>query len=402
VARSVFRRISELNITANRLTFRLVVEPNSCYNWLMTYNWQQADWPEFKYDFENIEDILFAFIEKVGSVSGLLKGLPEDTQTEAMIDMMVSEAIKTSEIEGEYLSRQDVISSIRKNLGFIQNTERVKDKKAEGAAELMIDVRDTYAEVLTQGKLFLWHKMIMKGSKGVKIGGWRTHKDSMQVISGPIGKKKVHFEAPPSKHTPGEMKSFIRWFNETGPGGSKEIKKPPVRSAIAHLYFETIHPFEDGNGRIGRAISEKVLSQGIGRPILLSMSRTIEANRNAYYDALKAAQKSNEITPWINYFVNVILDAQINTEEQIDFTLKKTKFFDRFQNQLNERQLRIVLRMLEEGPEGFKGGMSAKKYIAITHTSKSTATRDLQDMVKKEVFIPSGEGRSTRYQVKLT
>ncbi len=368
----------------------------------MTYNWQQADWPEFKYDFESIEDILFSFIEKVGSVSGLLKGLPEDTQTEAMIDMMVSEAIKTSEIEGEYLSRQDVISSIRKNLGFFQNTERVKDKKAEGAAELMIDVRDTYAEVLTQGKLFLWHKMIMKGSKGVKIGGWRTHKDSMQVISGPIGKKKVHFEAPPSKHIPGEMKSFIRWFNETGPGGSKEIKKPPVRSAIAHLYFETIHPFEDGNGRIGRAISEKALSQGIGRPILLSMSRTIEANRNVYYDALKVAQKSNEITPWINYFVNVILDAQINTEEQIDFTLKKTKFLDRFQDQLNERQLRIVLRMLEEGPEGFKGGMSAKKYIAITHTSKSTATRDLQDMVKKEAFIPSGEGRSTRYQVKLT
>ncbi|HDY67968.1 MAG TPA: Fic family protein [Candidatus Scalindua sp.] len=368
----------------------------------MIYNWQQADWPEFKYDLESVEDILFSFAERVGSVSGLLKGLPEDTQTEAMIDMMVSEAIKTSEIEGEYLSRQDVISSIRKNLGFIQNTERVKDKKAEGAAELMIDVRDTYAEVLTQGKLFLWHKMIMKGSMGVKIGGWRTHKDPMQVISGPIGKQKVHYEAPPSKRMPEEMKNFIRWFNETGPGGSKEIKKPAVRSAIAHLYFETIHPFEDGNGRIGRAISEKALSQGIGRPILLSMSRTIEANRNAYYDALNVAQGSNEITPWINYFVNVILDAQVNTEEQIDFTLKKTKFFDRFQNQLNERQLRIVLRMLEEGLKGFEGGMSAKKYIAITHTSKSTATRDLQDMVKKGAFIPSGEGRSTRYQVKLT
>jgi len=367
----------------------------------MIYNWQQADWPEFKYDLEKFDEMLFSFAERIGRVSGLLKGLPEDTQTEAMIDMMVSEAIKTSEIEGEYLSRQDVMSSIRKNLGFTHNTERAKDKKAEGAAELMIDVRDTYAEKLTQKKLFSWHKMIMKGSKGIKIGRWRTHKDSMQVISGPIGKLKVHYEAPPSERIPEEMKIFVSWFNETGPGGSKEIKNLSVRSAIAHIYFETIHPFEDGNGRIGRAISEKALSQGAGRPILLSLSKTIDANKNAYYDALKVAQKSNEITPWINYFVNVILDAQKNTEEQIDFTLKKTKFFDRFQGQLNDRQLRIARRMIEEEPEGVKGGMSAKKYIAITHTSKATATRDLQDMVKKRAFIPSGEGRSTRYQVNL-
>ncbi len=344
----------------------------------MIYNWQQADWPEFKYDLRRFEDILFSFAERMGRVSGLLKGLPEDTQTEAIIDMMVSEAIKTSEIEGEYLSRQDVISSIRKNLGLNQNIARVKDKKAEGAAELMIDVRDTYAEKLTQEKLFSWHKMIMKGSRGVKVGSWRTHKDAMQVTSGPIGKQKVHYEAPSSKRILDEMKKFIRWFNETGPGGSKEIKKPAVRSAIAHIYFESIHPFEDGNGRIGRAISEKTLSQGVGRPILLSLSKTIEANKNAYYDALKVAQRSNEITPWINYFVNVILEAQVNTEEQIDFTLKKTKFFDRFQDQLNERQLRVVHRMLEEGPKGFEGGMSAKKYIAITRTSKATATRDLQ------------------------
>ena len=219
----------------------------------------------------------------------------------------------------------------------------------------------------------------------------------MQVISGPFGKQKVHYEAPPSKRIPEEMKNFIRWFNETGPGGSKEIKNPSVRSAIAHIYFETIHPFEDGNGRIGRTISEKTLSQGVGRPILLSLSKTIDANRNAYYDALKAAQRSNEITPWINYFVNVILDAQVNTEEQIDFILKKTNFFDRFQGQLNKRQLRIVRRMLEEGHEGFKGGMSAKKYIAITHTSKATATRDLQDMVEKGAVILSGGG--AQYQV---
>ncbi|MCP5005416.1 MAG: Fic family protein [Planctomycetes bacterium] len=367
----------------------------------MVYNWQQTDWPKFKYDLTEVEDLLFSFAERVGRVSGLLKGLPEDAQTETIIDMMVSEAIKTSEIEGEYLSRQDVMSSIRKNLGFDQDIARVKDKKAEGAAELMIDVRKTYAEDLTKEKLFSWHKMIMKGSSGVKAGGWRTHEDPMQVVSGPIGKQKVHYEAPSSKRMPGEMKRFIKWFNETGPGGAKEIKKPAVRSAIAHIYFESIHPFEDGNGRIGRAISEKALSQVVGRPTLLSLSKTIEADRNAYYDALQSAQRSNEITPWINYFVNVILDAQVNAEEQIYFTLKKTKFFDCFQDQLNERQSRVVRRILKEGPKGFEGVMSAKKYIAITHTSKATATRDLKNMVEKGVFIAFGGGRSTKYKVNL-
>ncbi len=368
----------------------------------MKYNWQHADWPKFKYDLKGVEDTLFVFAERAGRIGGLLKGLREEDQTVTIVNMMVSEAIKTSEIEGEYLSRQDVMSSIRNNLGINQNIEQVKDKKAQGAAELMIDVRDTYAEKLTQEKLFSWHEMIMKGSRGVRIGHWRTHKDPMQVVSGPIGKQKVHFEAPPSERMAKEMKRFITWFNETGPGGAKEIKKPAVRSAIAHIYFETIHPFEDGNGRIGRAISEKALSQGIGSPILLSLSRTIEASRNTYYDALKAAQRSNEVTPWINYFVNVILDAQINTEEQIDFTLKKTKLFDRFHDQLNERQLRVIRRMLEEGPIGFEGSMSAKKYIAITRTSKATATRDLQDMVEKGALITFGGGRSTKYQVNLT
>ncbi len=367
----------------------------------MTYNWQQKDWPEFKYDLADVEDVLFAFAEKVGQVSGLLKGLPEDTQIETTIEMMVSEAIKTSEIEGEYLSRKDVVSSIRNNLGFYQNIERVQDKKAEGAAELMIDVRDSYAEELSKEKLFSWHRMIMKGSRGLKVGDWRTHEEPMQVVSGPIGREKIHYEAPPSSRVPGEMSHFIAWFNKTGPNGKNEIKKPAVRAAIAHVYFESIHPFEDGNGRIGRAISEKALSQGVGRPILLSLSRTIAANRNVYYDALQAGQRSTEITPWVTYFVTMALNSQIQAEEQIEFTLKKTKFFDRFGDQLNDRQLRVTRRILEEGAKGFEGGMSTKKYISITHTSKATATRDLQDLVEKGAFIPFGGGRSTRYEVDL-
>ncbi|WP_315819352.1 Fic family protein [Paraflavitalea speifideaquila] len=161
----------------------------------------------------------------------------------------------------------------------MSSPEHIKDKKAVGIGELMIDVRNTYKEELTQEKLFAWHRMLLPASEGIEVGAWRIHEEPMQVISGAMGKQKVHYEAPPSARVPKEMEQFISWFNETAPGSRKEIKKAPVRSAIAHLYFETIHPFEDGNGRIGRAIVEKALSQGIDRPVLLSLSRTIEANK---------------------------------------------------------------------------------------------------------------------------
>src|SRR5574341_94042 len=338
---------------------------------------------------------------KTGGATGLLKGLPKDAQAEAAVELMVAEAIKTSAIEGELLSRKDVMSSIRKNLGM-DGGAATGDRRAEGAAALMIDVRNSFAAPLSDAKLFEWHQMIMAGNRRIAAGQWRTHAEPMQVISGPVGKEEVYFEAPPSSRVPGEMKRFIEWFNETGPGGKKETKKAVVRSAVVHLYFESIHPFEDGNGRIGRTLSEKALSQGIGRPALLSLSRAIEADRKGYYAALQEGQKSNEITAWVTWFVNVALAAQIHAEEQIDFTLKKTRLFDRFRYQLNERQLQILRRMLEEGPEGFKGGMSAKKYMSITSTSKATATRDLQDLADKGVFVPfGGGGRSTRYKVSL-
>lgn len=368
---------------------------------MVRYNWQQNDWPRFSFELSKAEDDLFSFAQRVGHISGILKALPEETQMEAIIDMMVTEAIKTSEIEGEYLSRKDVLSSIRKNLGLIENPGQILDKKAEGIGELMIDVRNTFKEILTKEKLFAWHKMLLGNSEVIEVGAWRTHEDPMQVISGALGKQKVHFEGPPSASIPKEMDQFIKWFNETAPGGKNEIKNPPLRSAIAHLYFETIHPFEDGNGRIGRAIAEKALSQGIGRPIMLSLSKTIEANKKEYYNAIEQAQQSNEITSWINYFITTTLQAQIQAEEQIDFTLKKVRFFDRFRDQLNDRQITVIKKMIEKGPKGFIGGMNARKYIAITKTSKATATRDLQELVEKNAFISSGGGRSTNYQVNL-
>ncbi len=366
----------------------------------MSYNWQQLDWPEFRYDLSEIEEVLLTFAERTGHASGLLKGLTNDAQMETTIEMMVVEALKTSAIEGELLSRKDVMSSIRHNLGM-DSGSATGDKRAQGAATLMIDVRNSVTAPLSEDTLFAWHRMIMAGNRRIAAGQWRTHASPMQVVSGAAGHERVHFEAPPSSTVPREMRGFIQWFNETAPGGKQEIRKAAVRSAITHLYFESIHPFEDGNGRIGRALSEKALSQGLGRPALLSLSRVIEANRKQYYEALQEGQESNEITPWIIWFVNMALEAQIQAEEQIEFTLKKTKLFDCWKDQLNERQVQILRRMLEEGPDGFEGGMSAKKYMVITGASKATATRDLQDLADKGVFIPTGGGRSTHYKVNL-
>ena len=367
------------------------------------YNWQRQEWPNFTYNIDNEKGTLYQFALQTGEVTGMLKGLPAETAMQAVIDMMVAEALKSSEIEGEYLNRGDVMSSIRNNLGLNEKPERVPDKRAEGIGELMIDVRNSFIESLTEDKLFSWHIMLMRGSRGINAGRWRTHTEPMQVISGSASDPKIHYEAPPSARVPAEMKLFLEWFNQTAPGRPDEISHAPVRAGIAHLYFESIHPFEDGNGRIGRAIAEKALSQGIGRPVLLSLSKTIERNKKNYYNALEHAQKGNEISGWVNYFLETTLAAQKDAEDVIGFTLKKVRFFDQYMSQLNDRQLLIVNRMLDEGPGGFQGGMTAKKYIAIAKTSKATATRHLQDLVEKKVFILSGEagGRSTNYQLNI-
>jgi Fic family protein len=363
------------------------------------YNWQQPEWPEFRFDLREVEGLLLAFAEETGIVSGMLQTLSGSVQMEAIIEVMVAEAVKTSEIEGEYLSRPDVVSSIRHHLG-IEASHRGRDKKALGVGRLMVDLRNSFAEPLNAEKLFEWHRMLMADTRNMTIGQWRFHDKPMQVVSGALGKERVHFEAPPSAKVPMEMERFLLWFNETAPGGKREMKNAPLRSAIAHLYFETIHPFEDGNGRIGRAIAEKALSQTLGRPVLLSLSRTIEVNRKAYYQSLEKAQRSNEITEWIGYFAGVALDAQRQARQSVHFLVRKARFFDRFKDKLNERQLKVIRKMMDAGPEGFKGGMSAAKYISITGASKATATRDLQYLFAIGALTLSGGGRSTRYQLQ--
>jgi Fic family protein len=223
----------------------------------------------------------------------------------------------------------------------------------------------------------------------------------MQVVSGRLDRPKIHFEAPPSSAVPKEMDRFVEWFNRTAPEGSKALT-PIVRAGIAHLYFVTIHPFEDGNGRIGRAVSEKVLAQSLGRPTLLALADAIKRRQKEYYRTLEEANKMNEITSWLVWFAGIVVEAQHFTEVHAEFLIEKAKMLDSLRDQLNPRQKKVLLRMFQEGPEGFKGGMSSEKYIHIAPTSPATATRDLQDLVGKGALLRKGELKHTRYFLPIT
>lgn len=365
----------------------------------MHYNWERSDWPNFTFSTKGFERKLYDFAQQTGEVNALLNALPKDIRQETILETVLAEAIKTSAIEGEFLSREDVMSSIKNNLGINKVAEIVKDKRASGIADLMVDVRNTFDRMLEIETLFKWHKLLLATNKNINVGAWRKSNDPMQVVSGGLKQEEVHFEAPPSSVVAKEMQQFINWFNETMPNGAQEIKDPVVRAGIAHLYFESIHPFEDGNGRIGRALAEKALSQTLGRPVMLSLSRTIESGKHAYYSALKNAQVSNEITEWLNYFVDIALAAQLYAKRMIDFTLKKIKLFDFYRDQLNDRQIKVLQKILSFGIDGFKGGMTAKKYISLTKVSKSTATRDLQELERWGILSAFGGGRSVHYKI---
>ena len=366
----------------------------------MKYNWQQLEWAKFRFDDSVIDPLCIDFALEIGELKGLVDSLSADIQQETILQFMISEAIKTSEIEGEFFSRQDVMSSIKKNLGIENTFNQIRAKNAHGIGKLMVTVRNSYAEKLTEFTIKEWHAILMEFYKRINSGEYRTGTESMQIISGSYGKEIVHFEAPPSSQVPVEMGNFINWYNdfEVKP---TDIKKVLIKTSISHLYFESIHPFEDGNGRIGRAIAEKCLSESLNRPVLMSISSTIEQNKKQYYESLKQAQRTLEITDWILYFSTLILESQKNAKQTVLFTLNKTKFIDRFKSQMNERQTKAVLKMFENGLAGFQGGMTAIKYISITKTSRATATRDLQDLTEKNILIPKGEGRNRSYDLNL-
>lgn len=366
----------------------------------MTWNWQQKDWPDFSYHSSVLEDRQKLFIHKSGYLSGSYKHISRDDKTALTIDLLSDEAYKTSEIEGEYLNRDSLRSSIRRCLGLSADNRRVSPGE-QGIAEMMVNLYQTYALPLTHKTLFDWHFMLTRSRRDLyNIGSYRTHEDAMQIVSGSVDRPKIHFEAPSSMMVPDEMDKFVEWFNKTAPDGPKPLPAL-IRAAIAHLYFVSIHPFEDGNGRIARALVEKALSQALDRPALIALSHIIHQYKKSYYSALERANKSNEISDWLDYFSKTILSAQDYTQEIIEFLIKKAKLFDKMRGQLNGRQERVIVRMFQEGVEGFKGGLSAENYIKITKTSRATATRDLQDLVEKEVLSRTGERKNTRYNLNL-
>ncbi len=366
----------------------------------MKYNWQLKDWQNFVYDDSVIDSLCIDFAFETGEVKGLVDSLPNIIKQEAILQFMISEAIKTSEIEGEYYSRQDIMSSIKKNLGIGNNFDYIRDKNAQSVGKLMVTVRNSYSEQLTEIMIKQWHDILMEYSKRVNSGQYRVGDEPMQIVSGSYGKEIIHFEAPPSNQVSVEMKKFIKWYHDFEVQ-TNDVKKALIKTSISHLYFESIHPFEDGNGRIGRAIAEKCLAESLNRPVLMSISSTIEQNKKKYYQSLKQAQKTLEITDWIFYFSTLILESQRKAKQTVLFTLNKTRFIDRFKNQMNQRQIKAVLKMFENGVSGFEGGMTAIKYVSITKTSRATATRDLQDLTGKKILKPKGEGRNRSYELNL-
>jgi len=366
----------------------------------MTWNWQNPNWPIFKWDRSRLSATEEQFLLGAGVVIGAVKHLGEDEHNQLFVEVMSGEALTTSEIEGEILNRASVQSSIQRQLGLAADKRRITPAE-QGIAEMMVDLYSSFSQPVSSEVLFTWHRMLTSGRKDLNdIGRFRTSREPMQIVSGPIGDPRVRFEAPPSKQVPAEMKRFIAWFNRTAPQGAEPL--PAItRAGIAHLYFESIHPFEDGNGRIGRAIAEKAIAQSFGQPLLVALATTILAHQKGYYEALEKANRQMNVTTWLTWFADIALEAQRRTIARVEFLIAKTKLLDRLRGHINERQQKALLRMFREGPEGFKGGLSAGNYSTITGASPATTTRDLADLTEKGALIRTGERKHARYALSL-
>ncbi len=366
----------------------------------MTWNWQRPGWPHFTYDPAAMAPLEREFLLSSGEFFGVFRHVGPDDQDTLKIELIGDEALKTSEIEGELLDRDSLQASLRQQFGLASEGRRVPAAE-RGIAEMMVDLYRGFANPLTHETLFAWHRMVMAGARIREIGTYRTHPEAMQVVSGPAHAPKVHFEAPPSSEMKREMDGFVAWFNKTAPGGEQPLGAL-TRAGIGHFYFVSVHPFEDGNGRIGRALAEKSLAQNLGQPTLIALAYTIQAARKAYYDALERNNKHVRIDDWLAYFGNTVIEAQRNTIRRVDFLLAKAKLYEKLRGRLNTRQEKVLARMFREGISGFKGGLSAENYTSIARTSRATATRDLQDLVAMGALTRTGELRHTRYHLNIS
>lgn len=364
----------------------------------MAWNWQLAGWPCFEFTTEVFKDVERDFLVNSGVFRGSVKHLDADGVETLRVELLSQEAMQTSQIEGEMLNRDSVQSSIRRALGLHRVARRVHPSE-RGIAEMTVDVYRNFEQDLSHETLFTWHRMVMRGRGDLEsLGEYRIHEDPMQIVSGPMGMKRVHFEAPPSSAVLDEMERFVQWFNASRRDMSDH---PLLRAGLAHLYFESIHPFEDGNGRIGRALVEMVLSQHLGQPVLLALSSVIESDKKAYYQALHTHSQTLQVNDWLGYFCKVVLEAQLLSQSMVDFIIQKAAFYQAFKLNMNTRQSKVVERMFRAGVKGFAGGLSAKNYVRIANTSASTATRDLQELVSLGALSKTGELKGTRYHLNL-
>jgi Fic family protein len=357
-------------------------------------------WPAFKWEDENIILPLSTVRHKQGRLLGKLEGLGFRLREEATLETLTQDVIKSSEIEGEKLPTDQVRSSIAKRLGIEIAGEVTANRNVEGVVEMMLDATQRHDELLTDERLFGWHASLFptgrSGMFKIQIGGWRDDaKGPMQVVSGVIGREKVHYEAPKAQRLSREMNKFFDWFNAT------TTMDPVLKAAIAHLWFVTIHPFDDGNGRIARAITDMQLARAdASRQRFYSMSAQIQRERNIYYNILEKTQKGNlDIKKWLLWFIEC-LDRDISlSEENLSGVTQKAKFWETHQGvALNERQRKMLNRLVN----GFDGKLTSSKWARIAKCSPDTALRDIQDLIEKGILQKEeGGGRSTSYRIRL-
>ena len=361
----------------------------------MPWNWELPEWPHFSYDPEAIAEQEKKFLLNMGSALGILKTIDEEEYKHFIVEILSVEGQESFKIEGELLDRESLQSSIRRHFG-LPSTQKKGGEKEARMAQLLCNVYETFDQPITHEMLFEWHAILFKGLFGITDNGkYRTHEEPMQIVPSRYGSQKVFFEAPPSRQIVQEMTKFIEWYN---------LKDPTSilgKAATAHVYFESIHPFEDGNGRIGRLLCEKKLFQGVGKPVLIALSKTLEKHKKDYYSALEKCNRTLDVHAWVEFFADKVLEAHQESMMLLSFLVEKAKMFRHLSGKINPRQEKALLRMFAEGPSGFKGGLSAEKYISITKTTRATATRDLTDLVEKGALQKSGELRHTRYRLKF-
>jgi Fic family protein len=362
----------------------------------MEYIHDRKNWPKLTWSPERLAGQLAGVRHRQGRLIGRLEGLGFSLRNEAVLQTLTEDVLKSSEIEGENLDKGQVRSSIARRLGLDIGGLSPVDRQVEGIVEMMLDAAEHYADPLTEDRLFAWHSALfptgLSGMTKIVVGGWRADKsDPMQVVSGPIGREKVHYQAPGANRVPKEMSAFLKWFN-----GPQSID-PVLAAGLAHLWFVTIHPFEDGNGRIARAISDRTLARSENNTQrFYSMSAQIRLERNAYYDLLEKTQKGDlDITPWLEWFLGCLDRAIDDAEHILAGIFHKAHFWEaQTHKPFNERQRSIINRLFD----GFEGKLTSSKWAKVAKCSQDTALRDIDDLVKCGVLVKEpGGGRSTSY-----